>query len=233
MQRTAGSIAGVMVLAAFSGLATAYDAGDFILRAGSATVAPNPDSGHLYVNGAVTTLVPGQDLIDISTNTQLGISGTYMFNAYIGLELLAATPFEHDLSAQGDLAAAGVGDIGTTSHLPPTLTVQWYPMGQNSAWQPYVGLGVNYTWFYDEQLDDSFVAALGSSDKDFTLSDSIGPAALIGLDWLFTQHLLLNVSVMYADISTKAKINNTALGDLKIDVDVDPWVYRVNLGYRF
>jgi outer membrane protein len=213
----------------------AYEKGDWLLRAGWAEVAPNEGSSALKADGVPIT---GSDVIDVSSASALGISATYMFNSYLGLELLAATPFEHDISATGDLAGALTAnsvstDIGTTKQLPPTLTVQWYPVGNKSAWQPYLGAGINFTWFFDEQLDSGFADPQGLSDKDFTLSNSVGLAGIIGLDYVFSNNWVINASVMYAQIGTEAEITNSAFGDLKVDVDVDPWVYRLNIGYRF
>ena len=237
MKGTTKTIVGLVAVATFSGIsagAMAYEAGNVILRVGSATVDPNPGSGYLYADGVQA--LPGDDLVDVSSNTQMGISVTYMATENFGIELLAATPFNHDLSAKGDLAALGQtvgwdGDIGETTHLPPTLTLQWYPFA-DSSFQPYIGGGINFTWFYDEKLSSSFTDALGSSDSQFSLSNSWGLAGVIGADFLIG-NFLLNVSAMYADINTEAFIKGTALGDLAVDVDVNPWVYRVNLGYRF
>ncbi len=230
---------GVVAVASLSGMSTsalAYKAGDVIFRVGSATVDPNPGSGYLYANGAQQPI--GDDLVDVNSNTQMGISVTYMATPNFGFELLAATPFNHDLSAKNGLAALGQdpsvnwdGDIGETTHLPPTLTLQWYPFA-DSSFQPYIGGGINFTWFYDEKLSSSFKDSLGSSDSQFSLSNSFGLAGIIGADILFG-NFLVNVSAMYADINTEAVIKGTGLGDLVVDVDVNPWVYRVNLGYSF
>jgi outer membrane protein len=44
---------------------------------------------------------------------------------------------------------------------------------------------------------------------------------------------LFNVSVWNIDIDTEARlyVNNARVD--KIDVEIDPWVYMVGLGYRF
>jgi outer membrane protein len=234
MKMTRNVLASAIAVASLVGMsasAVAYEAGDWVLRVGSATVDPSPDSDDMYADGALA--IRGSDMINISSDTQMGISLTYMATQHFGIELLASTPFSHDLSAQGSLADAGVTDIGSIDHLPPTLTLQWYPMGANAHFQPYIGAGLNYTWIFNEELDSAFTDALGSSDKDFSLSNSFGLAAVVGVDFLLGDRFLLNVSAMYAQIDTQADINKTALGDLTIDVDINPWVYRANLGYRF
>ncbi|MNM66072.1 Outer membrane protein W precursor [compost metagenome] len=56
------------------------------------------------------------------------------------------------------------------------------------------------------------------------------------MDYMITDNLLVNASVWYVDIDTKASVDGpTALGysKTKVDVEVDPWVYMVGLGYKF
>lgn len=243
MAETTGRLRARVTVAVLAGAvassATAYEKGDWLLRMGWAEVAPNETSGTLQADGGDAGL--GDDVVAVSNGTALGFSMTYMFNPYIGLELLAATPFEHDISASGQLAplvydALGTTRIGSTLQLPPTLTVQYYPVAHSNPanrWQPYLGQGVNYTWFYDEQLDAGFADPQGLSDKDFHLSDSLGLVALVGIDYVIADNWIVNTSIMYAQIATEAKIANTVLGDLVVDVDIDPWVYRLNFGYRF
>ena len=72
--------------------AQAHQAGDFIIRAGAATTAPNEESGNLKLDG---TKVPGTKAT-LDSDTQLGLAFAYMLTDHVGLELLAATPFQHD-----------------------------------------------------------------------------------------------------------------------------------------
>ncbi|MFP3499577.1 OmpW family outer membrane protein, partial [Pseudomonas sp. SIMBA_059] len=72
--------------------------------------------------------------------------------------------------------------------------------------------------------------------SNLKLQDSVGIAGQLRMDYMLTENLLVNASVWYVDIDTKASVNGpTALGysKTKVDVDVDPWVYMVGLGYKF
>src|SRR5690554_2857318 len=136
--------------------AQAFEAGDFILRAGVVHVAPDDSSDKVLLAGGGAT---GSE-VAVDSNSQLGIRATYMFTSNLGIGILGATPFKHSISGKGG-ALNGV-DIGETKHLPPTLTLQYYPMNSSSAIQPYAGVGVNYTTFFEEksplgelELDDS------------------------------------------------------------------------------
>ncbi|MFV0277663.1 MAG: OmpW/AlkL family protein [Parahaliea sp.] len=224
------SIAMVAALAAAGSTgAAAYEQGDLILRLGAITVAPDEDSDDINLPTApAVTSLPG---ISIDNDTQLGIAGTWMFRDQWGLEVLAATPFEHDFKVNGLNI-----DGGSVSHLPPTVSVQWYPRGGSAGWQPYLGVGVNYTYIYDEEvsgtLKGALGAVLGASSAKLDLDNSIGPAVQAGLDIPLGENIALNIGVWYIDIGTEATIK-TDVGKVKFDVDIDPWVYNVGIAWRF
>ncbi|SFQ02632.1 OmpW/AlkL family protein [Pseudomonas borbori] len=210
-------------------LAQAYEAGDIILRAGAATVDPHESSSDIWV-GALNTDVAGTKAT-LDSDTQLGLTGTYMISNHIGIELLAATPFSHDVGVKGmpGVFAGLNGKLGELKHLPPTLSVVYYPLDSASAFQPYAGAGINYTWFFDDKLSSE---AEGKGFSGLDMKDSWGLAAQLGMDYLLTDTLLLNASVRYIDIDTTG---TTSFGGekVKVDVDVDPLVYMVGLGYKF
>lgn len=223
-------IAGLAAVAAgVMGIGTevrAHDAGEFVVRAGAALVAPDDSSGAIAIAGIGKV---GGTGVGVDDDTQLGLTVSYIFAPHWGVELLAATPFEHEISGKG-LGGFGVDKIGTTKHLPPTVSVQYYFADPQSAWQPYVGVGVNYTTFFSENLSGAAKTGLGASNLQ--IDDSWGIAFQAGLDWAIDAHWLLNVAVWNVDIDTTATLN-TALGKAKVDVEIDPWVYMIGVGYRF
>tara|TARA_R110001592_G_scaffold171117_3_gene409197 strand:+ start:44760 stop:45455 length:696 start_codon:yes stop_codon:yes gene_type:complete len=205
---------------------TAHEAGDFIVRAGAAQVDPNDDSDALRLNG---TALAGTEA-EVDDDTQLGLTFTYMLTNHIGVGLLAATPFDHDIEA--DLGAVTV-DAGSAKQLPPTVTLQYYPLESASKFQPYVGVGVNYTAFFDEDVDSELEAALSETGGDLELDNSFGWSAQIGFDYQIDDHWLLNAAVWYMDIQTDAKFKFDGGTVVKADVDIDPLVYMIGIGYKF
>ena len=185
-----------------SPIANAYQSGDIIVRAGITSVQPNDG-----VTGTLKTLNAG-----VKSDTQLGLTATYMFSDKFGVELLAATPFTHKITANGS-------EIGEAKQLPPTLSLQYYPMGAGSIYQPYLGVGLNYTAFFDEK------SSLGELDLD----NSWGASVQAGIDYQINDNMLLNAAVWYIDIDTDAKLNGVNIGT----VSVDPWVYMIGIGYKF
>ena len=133
--------ASLIALALAAPAAYAHQAGDFIVRAGAATVDPHEDSGNLKLDGAKSS---GKATVD--SDTQLGLAFAYMVTDHVGIELLAATPFQHQVNVKG-LDPSLDGKLADIKHLPPTLSVQYYPMDAGSKFQPYAGIGINYTLF--------------------------------------------------------------------------------------
>ena len=202
-----------LILSSLSGGAYAHEAGEFFIRAGSATVRPTEGSDNVLGMGG----------FNVSNNTQLGLTFTYMATDNIGVELLAATPFRHRVGL------GPTGDIATVHHLPPTLMAQWYFGDSSSKLRPYIGAGVNYTTFFDEKFNDTGKEA---GLTDHSLKDSWGVAGQVGMDYLINRDWLINASVWYMDIDTDVRFK--AGGQQQsISTRLDPWVFMFSAGYRF
>jgi len=235
--------------------ASAYETGDIIFRAGFAQVAPDDSSSVLTGSSAITALNIGSTPntgASVDNANALGLTLTYMLRPHIGIELLAATPFEHDLKANLTGLGLGIGTVnaGKVKQLPPTLSLQWYPMETSSAFQPYVGAGINYTIFFSEDVDPQLEAAIGAAADallpasgttvkgEMQLESSWGLSAQAGFDYAINDNWVVNAAVWYIDIDTDANIkfdlpDGTRAINVSADVEVDPMVYMVSLGYKF
>jgi outer membrane protein len=216
----------------------AYEQGDWILRLGATTVDPDTDSDKINLPGGLVARA------EVDNDTQLGIIPVYMLTDTLAVEVLAATPFKHNIDAKGQGAISGTQlDAGSTKQLPPTISLQWYPLGGQGDWQPYVGAGLNYTVFFDEKADKQLVSLLGDltggavNDADLNLDNSFGLALQAGIDVALDEHWAFNAGVWYIDLDTEAEITAKADGataaKVKFDVQLDPWVYSVGIAYRF
>ncbi|MGB5474626.1 MAG: OmpW family outer membrane protein [Gammaproteobacteria bacterium] len=195
--------------------AQAWQAGDILLRAGAAGVYPTGDGTVVSPNGNV----------EADDAWSLGLTGTWMATNNIGIGLLVAWPFDHDIEGSGSLAA--VGKVGDTKHLPPTVTVQ-YHFDTGSKLHPYVGAGINYTYFFDEGTTG---ALAGDS---LNLDSSWGLAGELGVDYELQNDWTVGAQVFYIDIDTDATISGTNSGLAgKYSVSIDPWVYMFSVGKKF
>jgi len=191
--------------------AHALQKGDWLVRAGLGHVAPNDKSGDL------SGVAGGKVAVDSATN--LAVNFTYMWTDNVGVELLGALPFTHDINGAGVLS--GAGKVADTKELPPTL-ILLYNFSPKSNVRPYAGAGLNYTKFFGEKT----TGALAGTSID--LKSSTGLALEAGMDVDIGKDTFFNVSLWRIDIDTQA---TTALGT--VDVTIDPWVLFVGVGRRF
>ncbi len=208
------TVLGAALASAFVSIpATAYEAGDFVARVGWAHLAPNDDADDF-------SGLPGTT-VSVDDSDSLGITFTYMVTDNIGVGVLGAWPFSVDI--KGDKGVlAGAGKVADTKALPPTITAQ-YHFDTGSNIHPYVGAGLNYTYFWDENTN----GALNGTNLD--LDDSWGLAAEAGLDYDLGNDMLVSAQVWYIQISTEA--DSSLAG--KADVDIDPWVFMLGVGKKF
>lgn len=203
----------LVAAAAFPAVACAHQAGDVIFRVGTATVRPTEGSDNVLGLGS----------FNINNNTQMGLTLGYMFTDNIGMELLAATPFQHKVGLQS------TGTIAEVKQLPPSLMAQYYFGDRQDKLRPYLGVGINYTTFYDTDFNQTGRAA-GLSD--LSVKDSWGVATQAGLDYNLDDNWLINMSVWWMDIDTEVKFK--AGGEQQnINTRIDPWVFMFGVGYRF
>lgn len=186
--------------------AMAQSKGDWTLSAGVHQVAPKSDNG---------TLAGGLE-VDVDSDIKPTITGEYFIADNLGIEVLAALPFKHDINING------LGRVGSTKHLPPVVTLQYHFNSQGKV-SPFVGAGVNYTTFFSEETSGALAGA------DLKLEDSWGLAAHAGLDFKVAENGSLRVDVRWIDIDSKVKLNGEKIGT----VNIDPLVYGVAYVFKF
>ena len=198
------ALAAVLALAATPALA--QSAGTWTVGIGAHNVAPKSD------NGTLTATPLGNLKMDVGSNVRPTITGEYFLKDNLGVEVLAALPFQHDISV------VGVGKVGSTKHLPPTVSLQ-YHFGQGKV-KPFVGIGVNYTTFFSTKAEGAIAGT------NLELSDSWGLAAHLGVDFKVGEKGAIRIDYRKIDIDTKVKLNGANLGT-RNTVNIDPSVYGI------
>ncbi|WP_336231902.1 OmpW/AlkL family protein [Thalassospira sp. CH_XMU1458] len=178
-------------------------------------------AGDILIRGRVVGVVPDED---VDSNTLAGkgeidndvipeVDFSYFVTDNIALELIAGT-------SKHDVTWSDGKDLGSVRLLPPTLTLQYHFMPE-SRWSPYIGAGINYTFFYDSKPGQ-----FSSVDYD----DGFGYAFQAGFDYAISGPWSLNVDVKKIYLDTDVSVNN---GAVKADANIDPWLFGVGIGYRF
>ncbi len=223
----ASTVVGLISGIGLSFSALAYEAGDWVVRAGVTQVSPDESSSVVSLDNDGGAFFGTTSGVSVDNNAQLGLNIQYMLSPSLGIELLAATPFKHDIDGSGSISGVPVGD---TKHLPPTLSANYY-FNTGSAFMPYVGAGLNYTVFFDENVSGALKDGFGANN--LKLDNSFGLAAQAGFDYKLNDNWLVNASVRWISIETDATISLDGGSEVTTSVDIDPFVYTLSVGYAF
>jgi outer membrane protein len=211
--------AAALVLAA--GAAQAQQAGSWLGRIGVTNINPQVDSGNLSAPSLPNTKV------DVNDDTQLSGGITYMVNDHIAVDVPLALPFKHTLS--GDGAIAGVGKIGDVKAFPVTVLGQYRFLEANAKVRPYLGAGITYARFYDEQSTAALSALTGGSPTTFSVDSKWAATIQAGVVAMINERWFVDGMVAKTFLKTSAKLSTGQSIDLKLD----PLSLSIGVGMRF
>ncbi|MBY6062752.1 hypothetical protein CWI80_08375 [Pseudidiomarina sediminum] len=212
-------------------------AADISVNVGAIGVMPNDSSASLPVIETVAGLNAGSTGVTVDNNTQLGITFDYQLDQNWSLELVAATPFKHDIYGSGALEGLKIGE---TKHLPPTLLAQYHFDVGNDAIDPFVGVGVNYTTFFEEKVSADLAGVLtdlsvitADDHVELALSNSWGYALQAGVNVALNDKWGVHFMVSRMAIDTVADVRINGATAESVAVDIDPTVAMLGIRYSF
>ena len=152
--------------------------------------------------------------VDAGDDSTLEVDFSYFLDDHWALELIAATT-KHKMDHSNPSL-----DLGDVWILTPALTLQYHfnPAGKI---RPYVGAGINYTFFYNEDT--------GANGTNINYDNSFGTVLQAGVDYGLDENWFLNADVKKIYLNTEAEVNYSVTAD----VDLNPWVFGLGVGYRF
>ena len=181
--------------------------GDWMVRLRAIDIRPDESS----------TITPIGGKADFSNELVPELDFTYFFTKNWAAELILATS-KHHATAKG--TSVGNVDGGSAWVLPPTLTAQ-YHFTQFEGFTPYLGAGVNYTMYYNEDA---------GSQQSLKIKDSFGLALQAGVDVPIEGNWGWNFDVKKIYVDADSKWNNGAIAG---NIALDPWVVGTGISYRF
>lgn len=204
----------VLVLALLAASSATF-AGNWQVKVGGSVLAPSKDDNTL-ANGLVTNAQADHAFsFTPSIEYFFGDSG-------ISTELLLATPFKHDVTAN---VGGGVSEkIASFKHLPPTLTVK-YNFKNSTGFTPYIGVGATAVIIWGEKTKGSLEGTTLKAENAYGVAGQVG----FNFQPADAKNWGVFADVRYADVGSDLKLNGQKIGTL----DVNPWVYTIGYSYRF
>lgn len=203
----------------------AIEKGDILLNARLLNVAPDVGSNDIKGLDGSSAGLGG---IDVDDAYSLGLDITYMVTNNFGVELMLDTTSSHDIKGASGLPVKNVGDVTV---LPPSLIAVWY-FKPGSNVRPYVGAGVNYTFFFSEDTTNELDSGLGG-DTSLDVDDAFGLVAQVGVDIDINKDWYVSFDAKYIDMDTEATIKVNGDKAATVDFDVNPLVLGIGVGTKF
>jgi len=197
-----------------------------------------------YSGGAGSVFGGASTTISWSVIPMLDVA--YYFNKNWAIEAICCIS-QHHVQGTGSI---GIGSPSVIKSwvFPPSLMLQ-YHFTNFGHFQPYLGVGVNFTAFWGTRAGNQqfpfFSPLLGPTGFNTAYSASITPSwgvvGQAGFDWMFNEHWGVNADVKYIMMEPKAHVwavNNATLPvplyvPLNLNVPINPIVASVGLTYRF
>lgn len=203
--------------------ASAQTAGTWLVKGGVNRVDPQVKSGDLSQPSP-----PGAK-VDIGSDTSAILTLTYFPADSVSVEVFAGLPGKHDVFAAGALASAG--KLGTAKLAAPTVMGQYRFLSHQSKFKPYIGAGITYAYFYDEEGSDTLTALTnpGGPATEISVKAAWGATAQLGLNYAITDRWFIDASVM----KTWMKNTATLSTGQSIEARLDPVSTSISIGYKF
>ena len=155
--------------------------------------------------------------------------------SFLDLELAFGVPPKTDTVGRGPQKVGSVPYngviISTAKWAAPSALLEYRFLSESAILQPYVGVGVNYTSFYDRQATPAGEAALGGPTR-LSLTSSVGPVGTVGLKYQPSTHwhVIASWSISRVDTDLKA---DTAGEIHTTHIAFRPQAVVVAVGYSF
>lgn len=205
--------------------AAAREAGDIMARLTLLTSQPDVEGQSMDIQGNQE-----RDL-EVAEDTVPALSGSYVFNEWVGVGLATSLPLGHNL-LMDDSSGAGSGLVGQFGTISPNATLELY-IPSVAGFHPWVGLGAHYTAFFEEDIRNQNARGLPASSR-LEMDSSTGFVGQLGVDYDLGDWFL-NASVSHFAIETTTTIRDASDGSTlaKKDIELNPLQLQVGVAHRF
>ena len=216
----------------------ALQAGDNVIYVGGAFLFPSSSIGPLNSTGPAgptfnaTTVGTSATVQNASTPI---VSAFHMFTDNIAAELTIGVPVKMKINMNVPLAHTSVTDAADANASFPSIVVKYVFNTPADAFRPYVGVGVNYTYFDSIAISsNALVQRLAGTSQ--SLSSSVNPVFNVGGIYNLNDRWSLNFGISYVPMATNVTFVGSGLGagtTTTGKLTINPTDVTVKLGYKF
>ena len=190
------------------------------------------DSSATDFSGPYT--VPGLNA-SINNTTTLYLGYVRTLSTHFAVELALGWPPVTHAVARGPAAVGSVPyngqKIASVRWLSPTALLEYNFFSPDAHWRPFVGVGVNYTYFYDRRITPAGEAAVGGPTS-VSLPSSVGPAVTAGFTYRFNQRWHMVASYSVAQVNSRLTTDTAGVFRTS-SVHFWPNAVVLSVGYSF
>jgi outer membrane protein len=190
---------------------------------------------HVSADDLSGPYVPPGANIDAKNVETLYLAYVRRLSAHFDVELTLGYPPLQKTVGKGPATLGSVpydGQIIATARwLAPTLLAEYMFFSEDSRWRPYIGVGINYTNFYDRDSTAQGNAASGGPTK-LSLTSSVGVAGTVGLTYRIANNW--NAYASYSATQVKTRLEADTAGVIRTThISFGPQALVVAVGYSF
>ena len=156
--------------------------------------------------------------------------------SYLDLEIAGGIPPNTKTVGKGPATVGSVpynGQIiATAKWAAPSALLEYKFFSDSTAFRPYIGVGVNYTSFYDRDVTTAGQQTTGGPTR-LSLTSSVGPVGTVGLKFQ-PANARWNVIASYSISRVDSDIKTDTVGAIRTaHIDFRPQALVVAAGYSF
>jgi outer membrane protein len=186
-------------------------------------------------NDLTGAFVPAGVNLDIKNVNTPYFAATYSFDPHWVLQLSAGVPPKTETIGKGPATLGSVpynGQVVSTAKwFAPTVILNYVIGPQGWVVRPYVGVGINYTHFYDRQSTAAGDAANGGPTA-ISLTNSTGFEWTVGAKLRLTERWHAYASYSATTVNSDY-VGNTAGTIRRTSIKFNPSAFVASVGYSF
>jgi outer membrane protein len=190
---------------------------------------------HVKADDLSGPFVPAGVNLDLKNTRTAYLAYLRRLTSHLDLELAFGVPPTTKTVGRGPATLGSVPyngqTIATSKWLAPSALLDWNFFSEGTALRPYIGVGVNYTSFYDRQVTAAGEAGTGGPTR-LSLSSSVGPVGSVGLKYQPSTRWSVNLSYNITRVNTNLKTETA--GEIRTThIAFRPQALVIAAGYSF